>query len=199
MSTRTVIYAITGNECSALSVGSCTLRHQTPNTRGDHYGGSVENRLRFPLEVVAAVRSAWPSHKPLSIRYCANDWLEGGLTGADAVAYAKAFAAAQVDIQVITTGETLATSSPQYGRMYQTPFADQIRNEAKVKTMTVGNIYEADHANSILMAGRADLVAVGRPHLVDPYWTNREAAEIGDTQQIWPAPYKYGAEQLKVV
>ncbi|PRD43669.1 bifunctional salicylyl-CoA 5-hydroxylase/oxidoreductase [Phyllobacterium phragmitis] len=169
------------------------------NKRGDSFGGSVDNRLRFPLEVVGAVRSAWPSGKPLSLRFCAHDWLEGGLTAADAVAYAKAFAAAGVDIQVITTGETRATSSPQFGRMYQTPFSDQIRNEAKVSTMAVGNIYEADHANSILMAGRADLVAVGRPHLTDPYWTNREAAKIGDIQQAWPAPYALGAQQLNTL
>lgn len=166
------------------------------NTRRDRFGGSVENRLRFPLEVVAAVRSAWPSGKPLAVRFCAHDWLEGGVTASDTVDYAKAFAAAGVDIQVITTGETLASSNPQYGRMYQTPFSDRIRNEAKVRTMAVGNIYEADHANSILMAGRADLVAVGRPHLTDPYWTNREAAKIGDTRQAWPAPYELGAQQL---
>jgi len=169
------------------------------NTREDHFGGSVENRLRFPLEVVSAVRSAWPSDKPMSVRFCAHDWLENGLSGADAVYYAKAFAAAGVDIQTITTGETLESSSPIYGRMYQTPFSDQIRNEAGVRTMAVGNIYEADHANSILLAGRADLVAVGRPHLADPYWTNREAAKIGDTRQAWPAPYWLGAEQLNTL
>jgi anthraniloyl-CoA monooxygenase len=166
------------------------------NTRTDTFGGSPENRLRYPLAVAKAVRDTWPATKPMSVRFCAHDWLDNGLGGADAVMYAHAFAAMGVDIQVITTGETLATSKPQYGRMYQTPFSDQIRNEAKVKTMTVGNISEADHANSILLAGRADLVAIGRPHLADPYWTNREAAKLGDRGQTWPDPYSYGAAQL---
>lgn len=167
------------------------------NKRSDMYGGSAENRLRFPIKVIKAVRAAWPEGKPISLRFCAHDWLEDGLTADDAVTYARAFSEAGIDIQVVTTGETLATSKPVYGRMYQAPFSDQIRNEAKVKTMTVGNIFEADHANSILMAGRADLVAVGRPHLNDPYWTLREGIKIGDKQGQWPAPYAYGAEQLK--
>lgn len=170
------------------------------NKRIDHYGGSAKNRLRYPLEIINAVRSVWPAHKPMSVRFSAADWLEqSGLEISDALAYARAFADAGVDIQVISSGETLAASSPVYGRMYQTPLSDQIRNEAGVMTMAVGNIYEADHANSILLAGRADLVAVGRPHLADPYWTNREAAKIGDDQQPWPAPYELGAEQLQVL
>lgn len=169
------------------------------NIREDRYGGNAENRLRFPLAVITAVRDIWPAEKPISVRFCAHDWLEGGISGVDAITYASAFSKAGVDIQVITTGETLASSKPQYGRMYQTPFSDQVRNEAKVKTMTVGNIYEADHANSILLAGRADLVAIGRPHLSDPYWTNREAAKIGDTHQVWPKSYAYGAAQLKTL
>ena len=166
------------------------------NQRTDEYGGSVENRLRFPLAVLADVRKAWPADKPISVRFCAHDWIDHGLSAEDSAAYASAFEAAGADIVVVTTGETLNHAKPQYGRMYQTPFSDRIRNEAKVKTMTVGNIYEADHANSILLAGRADLVAVGRPHLSDPYWTNREAAKIGDTGQNWPAPYADGAAQL---
>lgn len=166
------------------------------NRRVDDFGGSVENRLRFPLSVLKAMRAVWPDGKPISVRYCAKDWLESGLSAEDAVAYAQAFERAGADILVVTTGETLSHAKPKYGRMYQTPVSDQIRNEAKVKTMTVGSISEADHANSILLAGRADLVAVGRPHLFDPYWTNREAARIGDTGQIWPKPYSHGAEQL---
>lgn len=166
------------------------------NQRGDDFGGASANRLRFPLQIIKAVRAVWPQQKPLSFRFAAHDWLEDGLSRDDAVAYAKAFAEAGVDLQVITTGETLAASRPVYGRMYQTPFSDMIRNEARVPTMTVGNIYEADHANSILLAGRADLVAVGRPHLSDPYWTHRQAALIGDVGQSWPSPYAHGAKQL---
>lgn len=166
------------------------------NNREDAFGGSLENRLRFPIGVIEAVRRVIPSTMPLSIRFTAHDWLENGISKSDAVACAKAFAAAGVDIQTITTGETLASSKPIYGRMYQTPYSDMIRNEAKVPTMAVGNIYEADHANSILLAGRADLVAVGRPHLTDPYWTNRQASLLRDDGQKWPEPYTYGAKQL---
>lgn len=166
------------------------------NLRTDDFGGEWANRLRFPLQVVEAVRAAWPDGKPLSLRLCAHDWLEGGVTEAEVIEYARAFAKAGVDIQVITTGETLEASQPRYGRMYQTPFSDALRNELKIATMTVGNITEADHANSILLAGRADLVAIGRPHLTDPYWVSRQAALLGRDAVVWPAPYKYGAEQL---
>ena len=167
------------------------------NLRDDAFGGDAASRLRFPLAVVKAVRAAWPAGKPMSVRFCAHDWAEGGLTEDDAMTYARAFEEAGVDIQVITTGETLASVKPRYGRMYQTPFADAIRNELKVKVMTVGNITDADQANSILLAGRADMVAIGRPHLADPYWVRRAAAELGDPEQDWPEPYAYGADQLK--
>jgi anthraniloyl-CoA monooxygenase len=169
------------------------------NLRTDSFGGDWQGRLRFPLAVVKAVRADWPDHKPLSVRLCAHDWLDNGLTEADAIEYVRAFSSAGVDIHVVTTGETLETSKPRYGRMYQTPFSDTLRNELKVATMTVGNITEADHANSILLAGRADLVAIGRPHLADPYWVNRQAALLGDGFQKWPAPYVYGANQLKTL
>ena len=169
----------------------------TTNKRKDEYGGDWLARIRFPLQVVKAIRTEWPEKKPLSIRYCVDDWLENGLDKKDVIKYAEAFQSEGIDIQVITTGETLEKSKPQYGRMYQTPFSDYVRNEAKVSTMTVGNIFEADHINSILLAGRADLVAIGRPHLSDPYWVNRQASKIGDNNQKWPLPYKYGAEQLK--
>ena len=131
------------------------------NRRTDELGGAVENRLRFPLQVIAAVRTAWPDDRPMSVRYSAADWLgEGGLPAADAVAYGKAFAAAGIDLQVITSGATLEASHPPTGRMYQTPLSDQIRNEAHVRTMTLGNIADTDQANSILLAGRADLVVL---------------------------------------
>ena len=133
------------------------------NRRSDEYGGTLENRLRFPLEVFTAMREAWPAHKPMSVRISATDWAEGGLTGDDAVAVARAFAAAGVDLVDVSTGQTVAEARPIYGRMFQTPFADQIRNEAHVATMCVGAITTPDQVNTILAAGRADLVALGAP------------------------------------
>ncbi|MGI9422372.1 MAG: bifunctional salicylyl-CoA 5-hydroxylase/oxidoreductase [Hyphomicrobiaceae bacterium] len=166
------------------------------NERGDEYGGSLENRLRYPLEVFAAMRAVWPEGNPMSVRISANDWVgEEGVTPEDAVEIAKAFSAAGADIIDVSAGQTTVDAKPVYGRMFQTPFSDRIRNEARIHTMAVGNIYEADHANSILMAGRADLVAVGRPHLADPYWTLHEAAKIGDRQEDWPLPYLAGRDQ----
>ena len=165
------------------------------NRRRDAYGGPAANRLRFPLEVLEAVRAVWSG--PLALRYTAEDRLgEAGLSTSDAVAHARAFDAAGVDLHVIVTGGTLESSRPVRGRMYQVPASDRIRNEARVRTMAVGEIHEADHANSILLAGRADLVGLARPHLVDPYWTHRQAAAIGDARQRWPAPYAPGAAQL---
>ena len=147
------------------------------NKRSDDYGGSLENRLRFPLEVFAAMRAAWPADKPMSVRISANDWMgDLGVTPDEAVEIARAFADAGADLIDVSAGQTWAESNPVYGRMFQTPFADQIRNEARVSTMAVGNIYETDHVNSILAAGRADLVALARPHLIDPMWTLRAAA-----------------------
>ncbi|MBO9472593.1 bifunctional salicylyl-CoA 5-hydroxylase/oxidoreductase [Shimia sp. R10_1] len=166
------------------------------NQRKDDYGGSLENRLRYPLEVFAAMRAVWPAAKPMSVRISANDWLgEDGVTPLEAVEIAKAFKAAGADIIDVSAGQTSTEAKPVYGRMFQTPFSDRIRNEAAIGTMAVGNIYEADHANSILMAGRADLVAVGRPHLADPYWTLHEAARIGDRHANWPLPYEAGRDQ----
>lgn len=167
------------------------------NHRGDEYGGRLENRLRFPLEVFEAMRSVWPQAKPMSVRTSANDWVgDDGVTPEEAVAIAKAFQKAGADIIDVSAGQTSTHAKPVYGRMFQTPFSDRIRNEAGIATMAVGNIYEADHANSILMAGRADLVAVGRPHLADPYWTLHEAARIGDrTAADWPLPYLAGRDQ----
>ena len=166
------------------------------NARQDDYGGSLENRLRFPLEVFDAMRAVWPDNKPMSVRISANDWVEeDGVTPEEAVLIAKAFSDAGADIIDVSAGQTTPDARPVYGRMFQTPFSDRIRNEAGISTMAVGNIYEADHANSILMAGRADLVAIGRPHLADPYWTMHEAAKIGDRHEDWPLPYLAGRDQ----
>ncbi len=167
------------------------------NQRGDEYGGSLENRLRYPLEVFAAMRAVWPEGKPMSVRISANDWVgEDGVTPDEAVKIARAFWEAGADLIDVSAGQTTIDANPVYGRMFQTPFSDQIRNEAGICTMAVGNIFEADHANSILMAGRADLVAVGRPHLADPYWTLHEGTKIGDrAAPDWPLPYQAGRDQ----
>ena len=167
------------------------------NSRTDRYGGSLENRLRWPLEVFAAMRAVWPAEKPMSVRISANDWVgDAGITPQDAVDIARAFHAAGADLIDVSAGQTSVDAKPVYGRMFQTPFSDRIRNEADIPTMAVGNIYEADHANSILMAGRADLVAVGRPHLADPYWALREGTKIGDrSAPDWALPYLAGRDQ----
>jgi anthraniloyl-CoA monooxygenase len=163
------------------------------NARDDAFGGSLENRLRFPLRVIAAVRDAWPQDKPLAVRISANDWVgEAGVTPAEAVEIARALREAGVDIVDVSAGETTPEARPVYGRMFQTPFADQIRNEAQVPTIAVGNIADADQINSILTAGRADLVALGRTHLFDPVWTLRAAAAAGYEEQAVPAPYRTG-------
>ncbi|MFY0991051.1 bifunctional salicylyl-CoA 5-hydroxylase/oxidoreductase [Halomonas sp. C05BenzN] len=167
------------------------------NRRDDEYGGSLENRMRYPLEVIRAVRQAWPEHKPLSVRISATDWVgDEGVTPSDAVAIARLLQAAEVDIVDVSAGQTSTRAQPVYGRMFQTPFSDRIRNETGMATMAVGNIYQADHVNSILMAGRADLVCLARPHLADPYWTLHSAAGLGDDQCDWPAPYRAGRDQL---
>ncbi len=166
------------------------------NKRTDEYGGSLPNRLRFPLEVFEALRAVWPSHKPMSVRISATDWAEGGITGDDAVAIARAFAEAGVDLVDVSTGQTVRDAQPIYGRMFQTPFSDQVRNEARVATMCVGNITTADQANTILAAGRADLVALGRPHLVDPFFTLKAAAWYGADGVFCPPQYMPGKEQI---
>ncbi|AUQ59129.1 bifunctional salicylyl-CoA 5-hydroxylase/oxidoreductase [Phaeobacter inhibens] len=166
------------------------------NIRTDAYGGALANRLRYPLEVFEAMRAVWPTGKPMSVRISANDWVgDEGVTPEEAVEIARAFTAAGADIIDVSAGQTSTEAQPVYGRMFQTPFSDRIRNDAGIATMAVGNIYEADHANSILMAGRADLVCVGRPHLADPYWTLHEASRVGDRHADWPLPYLAGRDQ----
>jgi anthraniloyl-CoA monooxygenase len=166
------------------------------NQRTDAYGGSLENRLRFPLEIFEALRAAWPAHKPMSVRISATDWADGGITGDDAVKIARAFAEAGVDLVDVSTGQTVRDAQPVYGRMFQTPFSDQVRNEARVATMCVGNITTADQVNTILAAGRADLVALGRPHLVDPSFTLKAAAWYGAGGVYCPPQYLPGKEQI---
>lgn len=167
------------------------------NERGDEYGGSLENRCRYPLRVFAAMRAAWPRHKPMSVRISAHDWVEGGITPGDAVRIARLFKAAGADMIDCSSGQVSKLEKPVYGRMFQTPFADRIRNEAGIGAIAVGSIFEADHANGIIAAGRADLCAVGRPHLANPAWTLGEAAKLGYTAVSWPRQYLPAKQQLE--
>ena len=167
------------------------------NQREDAYGGSLENRLRYPLEVFAAVRAIWPQDRPMSVRISATDWVEGGITPDDAVEIARAFKAAGADLIDCSSGQVSKQEKPVYGRMFQTPFADRIRQEAGIATMAVGAISEADHVNSIIAAGRADLCAVARPHLANPAWTLTEAAKIGYQAQPWPVQYASAKSQMQ--
>jgi anthraniloyl-CoA monooxygenase len=166
------------------------------NLRTDEWGGSLENRCRYPLEVFAAMRAVWPLHLPMSVRISAHDWAPGGNTADDAVAMARLFKAAGCDLMDVSSGQTTRAAKPVYGRMYQTPFADRIRNEVGILTMAVGAITEADHVNSIIGAGRADLCALARPHLADPAWTLHQAAILQSPAVVWPKPYLSGRDQL---
>jgi anthraniloyl-CoA monooxygenase len=166
------------------------------NVRRDEYGGSLDNRMRFPLEVFRAMRAAWPEDKPMSVRISATDWQDGGLTGDDAVEVARLFAEAGCDLIDVSTGQTTADSQPIFGRMFQTPFSDQIRNEAGIATMCVGAITTADQVNTIVAAGRADLVALARPHLMDPSFTLKAAAWYGVPSIHCPPQYYAGRDQL---
>ena len=167
------------------------------NKRRDEYGGSLDNRMRYPLEVFAALRAAWPEDKPISVRISAHDWAPGGNTPEDAVAIARMLKAAGADMVDVSSGQTTRAAKPVYGRMYQTPFSDRIRNEVGIATIAVGNIYEADHVNSIIAAGRADLCAIARAHLADPFWTLHAAAQQGYTELEWPKQYLSGKAQLE--
>ena len=167
------------------------------NQRTDVYGGTLENRVRYPLEVFKAMREVWPEHKPISVRISAHDWVEGGITPDDAVEIAKYFKAAGADMIDVSSGQVSKKEQPTYGRMFQTPFADRIRNETGIPTIAVGAISEADHVNSIIAAGRADLCAVARPHLANPAWTLMEAAKIGYLDVEWPQQYRAAKVQLE--
>ncbi|HVR98564.1 MAG TPA: bifunctional salicylyl-CoA 5-hydroxylase/oxidoreductase [Thermoanaerobaculia bacterium] len=167
------------------------------NRRTDEYGGPLENRLRFPVEVFREMRAVWPQDRPMSVRISATDWVEDGIDGADAVEIAKAFHLAGADIIHVSAGQTTPDAKPVYGRMFQTPFSDRIRNETGIPTIAVGNITEPDQVNSIIAAGRADLCALARPHLADPQWTLRAAAQLGYTDQHWPVQYLSGKQQLE--
>ncbi|MGE0874036.1 MAG: bifunctional salicylyl-CoA 5-hydroxylase/oxidoreductase [Burkholderiales bacterium] len=165
------------------------------NLRADEYGGAIANRLRYPLEVFSACRAAWPQAKPMSVRISATDWAPGGLSDADLLAVAHAFKAAGADLIDVSTGQVVPQQKPVYGRMYQTPFADRIRNECGIATMAVGNITTADQVNTIVVSGRADLVALARPHLANPYFTLQASAWYQDPGQFWPPPYLSGRDQ----
>jgi anthraniloyl-CoA monooxygenase len=167
------------------------------NKRQDEYGGSLENRCRYPLEVFAAIRAAWPQDKPISVRLSAHDWVPGGLTPDAAVRVARLFKEAGADMIDVSSGQVSKQERPVYGRMFQTPFADRIRNEAGIPTIAVGAIFEADHVNSIIASGRADLCAIARPHLADPSWTLHETAKLGYTDIAWPKQYHAGKLQLE--
>ncbi|MET9366295.1 bifunctional salicylyl-CoA 5-hydroxylase/oxidoreductase [Streptomyces griseoflavus] len=167
------------------------------NRRTDAYGGSPEKRLRFPLEVFDAVRAVWPGDRPMTVRISATDWAEGGTTAEDAVAVARAFAAHGADAIDVSTGQVVAEEKPEFGRSYQTPFADRVRNEAGVPVIAVGAISSWDDVNSLILAGRTDLCALARPHLYDPHWTLHAAAEQGyeGPGVVWPAPYRAGSRR----
>ncbi|MAC77263.1 MAG: oxidoreductase [Rhodobacteraceae bacterium] len=170
------------------------------NKRSDDYGGSLENRMRFPLEIFAAMRAEWPEAKPMTVRISAHDWMgEEGVTPDEAVQISALFKAAGADAINVSSGQTDKAEQPIYGRMFQVPFADRVRNEIDLPTLVAGNVYEPDHVNSILMAGRADLVLLARPHLADPYWTLHAAVDLGDTEQAWPAPYEGGRRQANTL
>lgn len=164
------------------------------NVRTDDYGGSLEDRMRYPLEIIDAVRTAWPADLPLSVRISATDWAEGGTTGDDAVAIARMLGDHGVDIVIVdvSTGQVVAHQRPRYGRLWQTPFADRIRLETGVPTMTVGAVSSVDDVNTVLVAGRADLCLIARPHLVDPYWTLNAAIDYGYEGHPWPPRYLRG-------
>ena len=168
------------------------------NIRDDEYGGSLENRMRYPLEVFREMRAVWPGDRPMSVRISAHDWMgDDGMTPAEAVLVAQMFAGEGADIIDVSAGQTTPEAEPIYGRMFQTPFSDRIRNEAGLATMAVGNITDAEQVNQILLAGRADLVCLARPHLADPYWTLHQAMALGDAGVEWPLPYLAGRDQAR--
>ena len=162
------------------------------NQRSDQYGGSPANRMRYPLEVFEAVRAVWPDEKPISVRISATDWVEGGFDGDDAVAFARELKGLGCDLIDVSTGQTTIEADPEYGRLYQTPYSDRIRNEVGIATMTVGAVSSIDDVHNILVAGRADLCLLARPHIVDPYWTLNAAIDLGYTGHSFPNQYLAG-------
>ncbi|MFM1847701.1 MAG: hypothetical protein RL417_1175 [Pseudomonadota bacterium] len=168
------------------------------NKRTDEYGGSLRNRVRFPAEIFKALRAVWPADRPMSVRISAVDWVPGGNEVDDAVAIAQIFKECGADIIDVSTGEVSKAQKPVYGRMFQTPYADRIRSEVGIATMAVGNIFEPDHVNSIVAAGRADICLLARPHLADPHWTLRAGAELGFSAQPWPKQYLSAKRQMEV-
>ncbi|HXN65805.1 MAG TPA: bifunctional salicylyl-CoA 5-hydroxylase/oxidoreductase [Candidatus Acidoferrales bacterium] len=167
------------------------------NQRTDEYGGSLENRCRYPVEVFKVMRAVWPQEKPISVRISANDWVPGGLTPEDAACVARFFKEAGADVIDCSAGQVSKAEKPVYGRMFQVPFSDRIRNEVGIATIAVGNIFEGDHVNTIVAAGRADLCAIARPHLADPAWTLHEAAKQQFSEVDWPVQYVSGKTQLE--
>jgi anthraniloyl-CoA monooxygenase len=165
------------------------------NQRTDEFGGSLENRMRFPLEVFDVVRANWPRHKPMSVRISATDWAPGGTTPEDSLKIAAAFRDHGADIIDVSAGQTSRWANPVYGRMFQTPFSEMVRNECRVPTIAVGNITTADQVNTIVAAGRADICALARPHLSNPHFTLTASAEYGYQEQSWPLPYLAGKDQ----
>jgi anthraniloyl-CoA monooxygenase len=166
----------------------------TARTRPGRYGGSLENRLRYPLEVFDAIRAEWPAGKPMTVRLSATDWYEGGLTTKESVEVARAFARHGADALDVSTGQTVPDEQPMFGRSYQTPFSDRIRNRAGVVTIAVGAISSYDDVNTIILAGRADMCALGRAHLYDPAWTLHAAAEQ-DFAVAWPVQFQRGSRK----
>jgi anthraniloyl-CoA monooxygenase len=165
------------------------------NRRTDAYGGGIENRMRFPLEVFGACRDAWPQGKPMSVRISATDWAPGGLSGEDLIALTRMLKDAGCDMIDCSSGQTVAWQKPVYGRMYQAPFADWVRNETGIATMTVGAVTTPDQVNTLLASGKADLVALARPHLANPYFTLQASAWYQHTGQHWPPQYLSGRDQ----
>jgi anthraniloyl-CoA monooxygenase len=164
------------------------------NLRGDDYGGTLENRLRFPLEVFSSMRAVWPSDRPMTVRVSATDWHPDGLTPQESLQVAQAFSAAGADAIDVSTGQVTSAEQPAFGRSYQTPYADRIRNRAGISTIAVGVISSYDDVNSIVLAGRADLCALGRVHLYDPSWTLHAAVEqdYDGPGVTWPMPWRAG-------
>jgi anthraniloyl-CoA monooxygenase len=193
--------ASTGWSCTAPTATCCRASSRPlTNLRTDEYGGAgsagLANRCRYPLEVFRAMRAVWPADRPMSVRISAHDWAPGGHTADDAIAVARLFKEAGCDVIDVSSGQTTREARPVYGRMYQTPFSDRIRNEVGIQTIAVGAITQADQANSIIAAGRADLCAIARPHLADPAWTLHEAAALQSRAVNWPRQYLSGRDQL---